>query len=150
MGAGDVRAIADEALANTSYLVDLGEGEAAVLDPRRDVEEYLALARHLGLRIVASMETHLHADFVSGSRELAAAVGAEVIAAAGAELRFPHRPVRGGEPLAVGDATFDVLATPGHTPEHVSYVMTAPSRAAFTGGSLIAGGAARTDLTGSE
>jgi glyoxylase-like metal-dependent hydrolase (beta-lactamase superfamily II)/rhodanese-related sulfurtransferase len=148
MGAGDVRAIADEALANTSYLVDLGEGEAAVLDPRRDVEEYLALADRLGLRIVASMETHLHADFISGSRELAAAVGADVIAPAGAELRFEHRKVREGEHVILGAATFDVLETPGHTPEHISYIMTDPSRAAFTGGSLIGGGAARTDLTG--
>src|ERR671935_2468140 len=122
MGAGDVRAIADEALANTSYLVDLGEGEAAVLDPRRDVEEYLALADRLRLHIVASMETHLHADFVSGSRELAAAVGAAVIAPAGAELRFEHRPVRGGGPVNLGNATFAVLETPRPTPEHISYV----------------------------
>src|SRR5438552_7056543 len=113
MAAGDVHAIRDEALSNTSYLVDVGGGEAVVIDPRRDVEEYLALAGRLGLRVVASLETHLHADFVSGSRELAAIAGAAVIAPAGAELRFDHRPVSEDGIVMLGDATFEVLHTPG-------------------------------------
>jgi hydroxyacylglutathione hydrolase len=147
---GDVHAIRDEALANTSYLVDVGGGTAVVIDPRRDVGEYLVLAERLGLRVVASLETHLHADFVSGSRELAAITGAEVIAPAGAELRFDHRPVSEDGIVTLGDATFEVLHTPGHTPEHVAYLLSEPVNAVFTGGSLIGGGAARTDLTGQE
>ncbi len=150
MAAGDVHAFADEALSNTSYVVDVGGGEAVVVDPRRDVDEYLRLAQQLGLRIVASMETHLHADFVSGSRELATNIGAEVIAPHGADLHFPHGPVSEGQSIAVGDTTFTALDTPGHTPEHVAYLLTGPMRAVFSGGSLLAGGAARTDLTGDD
>src|SRR6266540_3467706 len=119
MTAGDVHAIADEALANTSYVVDVGGGQAAVIDPRRDTDEYFALAEQLGLRIVASLETHLHADFVSGGRELAKTARADVVAPAGAELRFSHSPVSEGDTVALGEATFEVLHTPGHTPEHV-------------------------------
>lgn len=150
MVAGDVHPIPDEALANTSYILDVGDGRAAVVDPRRDVGPYIALAEELGLRIVASLETHLHADFVSGSRELAKITGAEVVAPAGAGLRFDHHSVSEGDTVPIGDATFEVLHTPGHTPEHVAYVLSAPGSAVFTGGSLITGGAARTDLTGPE
>lgn len=150
MTAGDVHAITDEALGNTSYVVDVGRNEVVVVDPRRDVDEYMRIAEQLGLRIVASLETHLHADFVSGSRELAETTGAEVIAARGAELLFAHRPVSEGEFVALGDAAFTALHTPGHTPEHVAYVLTDPVRAVFSGGSLLAGGAARTDLSGDD
>ena len=150
MAAGDVHAVADEALGNTSYVVDVGQEGAVVVDPRRDVDEYLRLAEQLGLRIVASLETHLHADFVSGVRELAETAGAEVIAPRGADLRFAHRPISEGESVDIGDATFIALHTPGHTPEHVAYVLTEPVSAVFTGGSLLAGGAARTDLSGDD
>ena len=148
MAGGDVHAVADEALANTSYLLDVGGGQAAVVDPRRDIDSYLRLADRLRIRIAASLETHLHADFVSGSRELAGAMGAEVIAPRGASLRFPFRPVQDGDHFDLGEARIQVLRTPGHTPEHVAYRMTEPLSAVFSGGSLIAGGAARTDLTG--
>jgi glyoxylase-like metal-dependent hydrolase (beta-lactamase superfamily II)/rhodanese-related sulfurtransferase len=150
VAAGDVHPIPDESLANTSYIVDAGDGRAAVIDPRRDTDQYFARAEQLGLRIVASLETHLHADFVSGSRELVRSARADVIAPAGADLRFPHRPVSDGETVRVGETSFDVLHTPGHTPEHVAYLMAEPTRAVFSGGSLIGGGAARTDLTGAE
>jgi hydroxyacylglutathione hydrolase len=147
---GDAHPIADEALANTSYLVDIGGGRSAIVDPRRDVDEYLALAERLGLRISASLETHLHADFVSGSRELARATGAEVFAPKGSDLRYGYTAVGEDDTVTVGEAAFDVLHTPGHTPEHVAYLLAGPTKAVFTGGSLIAGGAARTDLTGAE
>jgi hydroxyacylglutathione hydrolase len=150
VAAGDVHAIADEALANTSYLIEIGGAEAAVVDPRRDIEDYLSLADRLGLRITASLETHLHADFVSGSRELTAGTGAEVIAPVDARLGFEHRPVRDGAAFTLGELKFEVLGTPGHTPEHVAYLMREPHGAVFSGGSLIAGGAARTDLIGPE
>lgn len=138
----------DHGLGNTSYLVDLGGGLAAVVDPPRDVEPHLVGAEHAGLRIVASFETHLHADFISGGRELADLVGAEVIAAADAHLHFDCRPVRDGDVLHLGDAEIHVLNTPGHTPEHIAYAIGQPHApaAVFTGGSLIGGGAARTDL----
>lgn len=147
-----VHAIADQGLGNTSYLVDLGGELAASVDPARDVDTHLELAERHGLRIVAVLETHLHADFVSGGRELAEAVGAEVLASGGAELAYPHRGVDEAHLLALGDTEFRVLATPGHTPEHVSYLMLSDGEpaAVFSGGSLIAGGAARTDLTSPE
>lgn len=143
-----VHRIADDALGNTSYLVDLGDDLAAVVDPRRDVETYLEAADRLGLRIVAALETHLHADFVTGSLELAEATAAEAIAARDADVDYGHRGVGGGDTLSWGDTTFRVLATPGHTPEHVSYVVEGERgpTGVFSGGSLIAGGAARTDL----
>lgn len=144
--------IPDDALGNASYLVDLGAGLAAVVDPRREAELYLESADRLGLRIVAALETHLHADFVSGSLELADAAGAEIIAAGAADLDFGDRAVDGGDEVAFGDVRFHVLSTPGHTPEHVSYVLDGEGgpEGVFSGGSLIAGGAARTDLTGLE
>lgn len=138
-----VHAIPDAGLGNTSYIVDVGDGLALSVDPPRDAERHLAAAERLGLRIVASVETHLHADFVSGSRELAEAVGADVIAPAEGAVSFPHQGVRDGQVVTIGRCGLEVLATPGHTPEHVSYLI---GDALFTGGSLIAGGAARTDL----
>jgi hydroxyacylglutathione hydrolase len=147
-----IHPIHDDVLGNTSYLVDLGDGMAACIDPRRDVGDHLELAKRSNLRIVASIETHLHADFISGSREIAEAVGAEVIAANDAHLRFPHRPVEAGQAVRLGRAELRSLATPGHTLEHLAYVLSDNDvpRAVFTGGSLIHGGAGRTDLSGAE
>jgi glyoxylase-like metal-dependent hydrolase (beta-lactamase superfamily II)/rhodanese-related sulfurtransferase len=142
--------IPDNALGNTSYLVEVGDGLAISIDPRRDVDEHLALTAENRLRIRSVLETHLHADFVSGSRELAAS-GAEVIAASDARLGFSNTAAAPGERLAVGTCTIDVLATPGHTPEHVAFLIgDGTAQAVFSGGSLIVGGAARTDLTGAE
>ena len=142
--------ITDQALGNTSYLVEVGDGLAIWIDPRRDVDEHVLLADERDLRIGAVLETHLHADFVSGSRELAQR-GADVIAAFDAGLEFSHHGTEPGERLTFGACTIDVVATPGHTPEHVAYlVRDGESQAVFSGGSLIVGGAARTDLTGTE
>ncbi|HET8644317.1 MAG TPA: MBL fold metallo-hydrolase, partial [Vicinamibacteria bacterium] len=88
-------------LAQASYMVG-SEGEAAVVDPRRDVDEYLAEAAAQGLRIRYVVETHLHADFVSGHRELAQRTGAEILISARAEAAFPHRPLRDGDQVALG------------------------------------------------
>jgi hydroxyacylglutathione hydrolase len=109
-------------LGNTSYLVDLGGGEAAVVDPDRSVVRYLSAAAERGLRMTSVLETHLHADFVTGSVELAAA-GAVVFVSQDARLGFPHRSVRAAEHLQLGDVDVEVVASPGHTPEHVSYVL---------------------------
>ena len=147
-----VHEVADAALGNTSYVIDLGGGVAAVVDPRRDVDDYLAVAGRLGLRVVASIETHLHADFVTGTLELSAATSAEVVAPAAGEAAFEHRGMTDGDSVAWGDAEIRAIGTPGHTPEHLAYLMVRDGDpvGVFTGGSLIAGGAARTDLISAD
>jgi glyoxylase-like metal-dependent hydrolase (beta-lactamase superfamily II)/rhodanese-related sulfurtransferase len=148
MAAGAVHPIEDHGLGNTSYLVEAGRGLAFCVDPPRETSRHRELAGELGLRIAASLETHLHADFVSGARELSESVGAEVIAPSQSRLRYRHRAACDDRPVAIGDVLVRPLGTPGHTPEHLSYVLCAggEATAAFTGGSLIFGGAARTDL----
>jgi hydroxyacylglutathione hydrolase len=158
-----VRQFVDEGLGNSSYLIASEEtGSAAVIDPERDVDRYIRVAEGLGLCIAYVLETHLHADFVSGARELAAHLstvrrddgGIQIGASAEADLAFDHLPLRDGDTVPLGDLTIGVLVTPGHTPEHVSFTVTpAGARvpaAIFTGGSLIVGGAARTDLLGHD
>jgi hydroxyacylglutathione hydrolase len=147
----NVHAIADEALGNSAYFIELADGSAIVVDPRRDAWEHLDLAKRRGLRIVAVLETHLHADFVSGARELAEATGAEIIAAADSHLASAYRPVKDGSRVDFGGVTVGVLGTAGHTPEHIAFLVTAQgARAVFSGGSLLVGGAARTDLSGND
>jgi len=147
----EIGTIVDEGLGNASYLVDIGDGRALVIDPRRDPRPYLRAARERRMRIAFAAETHLHNDFVSGSRELAG-LGATVLASSAAELRFDHRPVRDLEEIDLGGLTLRVLGTPGHTPEHVSYLLLddAMPIAVFTGGALLKGAVARTDLLGEE
>jgi hydroxyacylglutathione hydrolase len=145
-----------EGLGHLSTLVaDEAAGVAAVVDPRRDVDVYLDAARDASLRITHVVETHLHNDYVSGGRELAALTGATHVIGAGAELRHDHRPVRDGEGFDVGALRFRALDTPGHTPEHVTYAVADGTRAEepfllFTGGSLLVGAVGRTDLLGAE
>lgn len=137
-----------EGLGNTAYLLPLGEGDAALIDPCRTIEAYLAAARERGLQIRAVLETHLHADFVTGSVECASATGAQVFVPEAAAVQFPHRAFRPGDRLRFGTVEIEALASPGHTPEHVSYVARSDRGppTLFSGGSLIVGGAARTDL----
>ncbi|MDP8929440.1 MAG: MBL fold metallo-hydrolase [Actinomycetota bacterium] len=141
----------DEGLGNSSYLVDLGDGSALVVDPFRDPRPYLHEAVRRGLRVRFVAETHLHADFVSGARELAHDQGATVLASAGGRTQFDHRPLHGGDEFDLGGLTLRVLATPGHTPEHISFLFEDQGPiAVFTGGALIVGGVARTDLISPE
>lgn len=144
----------DEGLGNSSYLLAPDEGTTAVLiDPQRDVDRYLESAQRRGWRITHALETHLHADFVSGTRELAARTGATIVASQGAHLAFRHQGVRAREIFEAGGLRFQVLATPGHTPEHVCYLLlgkTGQPEALFSGGTLLPGSAARTDLIGPE
>ena len=144
-------ALADEGLGNSAYIVDLGDGRALVVDPERDPGPPLAAARRQGLTVAYAAETHLHADFVSGSRELAAH-GARVIAAAAGGIEFPHRGLGDGDEVRLGGLTLRALATPGHTPEHLAYLMLDGGRpvALFSGGSLLVGAVARTDLIAPE
>jgi hydroxyacylglutathione hydrolase len=140
-------------LGDNSYLVSSG-AEAAVIDPQRDVARFLDEAEARGVRIRFVVETHVHNDYVSGAEELRTAVGAVVVGPAQARYRFGYEPMVDGDALTVGDLTLVALSTPGHTPEHTSYLLreagsTAPS-ALFSGGSLIVGSAGRTDLLGDE
>ena len=149
-----IKEIEVESLSNHSYLLVSQEaGLAAVIDPARDVDRYIQEAEALGVRIVYTLDTHVHNDFLSGSRELASLTGAEVGAPASAGLLYPHRPLEEGDTLTLGELQIGVLHTPGHTPEHTSYTVTEPSegkapKAIFSGGALMAGGAARVDLLG--
>ena len=147
MSRAGIHAIVDEGLGNSSYLVDLGDGRALALDPSRHPSGYLERAEERGLTIAYTVETHLHADFVSGSRELAA-LGAQVIAPSAAGLDYPARGLGHGDELDLGGLKLRALATPGHTPEHLSYLLLdgAEPAALFSGGSLLVGAVARTDL----
>jgi hydroxyacylglutathione hydrolase len=149
--ASEIRSFVDEGLGNSSYLVDLGDGRALVVDPERDPGPYLEAAERLGLSVVYAAETHLHADFVSGSRELARQ-GAEVLASAAGGMEFPHRALGDGDEVDLGGLRLRALATPGHTPEHLSYLLLDGERpkALFSGGSLLVGAVARTDLISPE
>ncbi|MDQ2934355.1 MAG: rhodanese-like domain-containing protein [Chloroflexota bacterium] len=141
----------DEGLGNSSYLVDLGDGRALVVDPVRDIEPYLRFAERHGLTLAYGLETHLHADFVSGSLEVVR-LGATVLAPRGGHLAFPHRAVEEGEEFDLGGLVLRGIGTPGHTPEHLSYLILDGRHPAalFSGGALIVGSVARTDLISPE
>ena len=143
----EVLPLVDEGLGNSSYLVNLGDGRALAVDPTRDPRPYRDVAAVHGLRIAFSADTHLHADFLTGSLELAAD-GATMIASADGGREFPYRAMHHGDELDLGGLTLRALATPGHTLEHVSYLLLDGSEpiAVLTGGALIVGSVARTDL----
>jgi hydroxyacylglutathione hydrolase len=138
-------------LAHASYLL-ASEGEAVVVDPQRDVELYLAAAAQQGVAIRHIVETHLHADFVSGHKELAARTGAKIYIGAEAGAMFSHVPVGDGYELRFGKASIRVLETPGHTPESVCLVVTDEEKspapwAVLTGDTLFIGDVGRPDLS---
>jgi hydroxyacylglutathione hydrolase len=141
-------------LAQASYLIGDG-GEAAVVDPRRDVDEYLEEARRQSLSIRHVIETHLHADFVSGHRELAARTGAKIYFGAKAGAQFEHVAVREGDEVRMGRVVLRFLETPGHTPESISVVVidrvkSEEPEAVLTGDTLFIGDVGRPDLLGSR
>ena len=143
-------------LAHASYML-ASEGEAVVVDPQRDVELYLKAAAEHGVAIRHIFETHLHADFVSGHKELAARTGAKIYMGAQAGATFPHVPVRDGFELKFGQAAIRVLETPGHTSESICLVVTdlvvtdkekSPAPwAVLTGDTLFIGDVGRPDLS---
>jgi glyoxylase-like metal-dependent hydrolase (beta-lactamase superfamily II)/rhodanese-related sulfurtransferase len=136
-------------LAHASYLIG-SEGEAAVVDPQRDVDEYIAEAKTRGLTIKYIIETHLHADFVSGHRELADRTGAQIVISRDANAEFPHKAVRDGEILRVGSIELRAVATPGHTPEGISWLVveSGQPKKVLTGDTLFIGDVGRPDLAG--
>ncbi len=147
----------DEGLGNSAYLIGShAAGTAVLIDPLRDVDRYRYAAEQHSVAITHVLDTHIHNDFISGARELAAQAGAQVAVSAAAGLGFEHRGLVEGDTLPLGPAELRVLATPGHTPEHLSFLLAAAERgqvvpsALFSGGALIVGGAARTDLLGHD
>lgn len=145
----DVERMPDPGMANSAWLVDLGDGSALVVDPSRDPRGPLDAAEKRGLQIRWVAETHLHADFVSGARELLNEVdGTHLIASADAGLAYDHEPVGEGDEVNLGGLVLRPLATPGHSPEHLAYLLLddGQPQAVFSGGTLIVDGVARTDL----
>jgi rhodanese-related sulfurtransferase/glyoxylase-like metal-dependent hydrolase (beta-lactamase superfamily II) len=141
-----------EGLGNSSYLVGIDESRAVLIDPDRSIQRYLETARARGWTIEAVFETHLHADFVSGAHEIAAATGATLFLPRDASVHLRHEAVDAGRVVTLGGLEVMSVGSPGHTPEHLAYTVRgvgAPD-ALFSGGSLIVGGAARTDLISPE
>jgi hydroxyacylglutathione hydrolase len=141
-------------LAHASYLIG-SEGEAAVIDPQRDVDQYLDDAGAQDLKIKFIIETHLHADFVSGHRELAALTGAEIVLGRRAEATFPHRGVVEGDELGIGNVVLRIMETPGHTPESISILVidtehSLEPQKVLTGDTLFIGDVGRPDLAGTK
>ncbi|QSB14504.1 MBL fold metallo-hydrolase [Natronosporangium hydrolyticum] len=143
--------LVDEGLGNSAWLVDLGDGRALAVDAPRDLRALRAAALRRGLTVAFAADTHLHADFLSGARQLAAEAGAVTLAPVDGERRFPHRGLADGDEVELGGLTMQALATPGHSDDHISLLLRdgATPVGVFTGGSLIVGSAARTDLLGS-
>jgi len=141
-----------DCLSQASYLIgDETTGRAVVVDPRRDIDEYLNEAAHLGLSIDRVIETHIHADFLSGHLELAAATGALISFGEGADVEFPIEPLRDGQRISLGDVTLEILATPGHTPESICVVIYEHADddlpyGVLTGDTLFVGDVGRPDL----
>jgi hydroxyacylglutathione hydrolase len=141
-------------LAHASYLIG-SEGEAAVVDPQRDVDQYLDEAAAQNLEIKYVIETHLHADFVSGHRELAARSGAQIIFGEQAKVTIPHRAVKNGDELVIGRVKLRVLETPGHTLEGICVLVSDTEIAdqpqkVLTGDTLFIGDVGRPDLAGGK
>ena len=135
-----------------SYLFGCGgRAAAAVVDPIGDIRPYRRTADDTGMRVRYVIDTHLHADHVSSGRELAAATGADYVLFKTAKVTFPFRGVRDGEELELGNVTIKVLHTPGHTPEHISMLVTDHTRSdepwfVLTGHTLMVGDLGRTEL----
>ena len=143
-------------LAQVAYLIgDEQSGEAAIIDPRRDIATYLDWAAEKGLTFVAICETHVHADFVSGAKEMADETGATVYAGRIGATEFPHTPLDDGDEIRVGSLILRALWTPGHTPEHIAYLLIDPAKgslpiAMFSGDVLFSEEIGRPDLLGAE
>lgn len=138
-------------LAHASYLIG-SDGVACVVDPQRDVQEYIEDAEREGLTIKYIFETHLHADFVSGHKELAEATGAKIVYSEKARAQFEHLAVADGQELTLGRLQIKILATPGHTPESICLLVSEPGSTeparVLTGDTLFIGDVGRPDLVG--
>lgn len=148
----------DEKLAHASYLVGCpGAGEACIIDPNRDLDQYIRAAQAEGLRITKVTETHIHADYLSGSQELAEITGAELLVSDEGDADWKYDPaikatlLKDGDTFRIGALRFDIWHTPGHTPEHITHILTDEATspepvAAFTGDLVFVGDVGRPDL----
>jgi glyoxylase-like metal-dependent hydrolase (beta-lactamase superfamily II) len=147
----EIEVVVTPGLGDNSYLI-ASDGEAAIVDPQRDAGRLLDIARRKGLSVRTVLETHVHNDYVSGALEISRATRAEIAAPALGRYGFPTRPMSDGDEVVIGGLRLRAMETPGHTPEHLSYVLfedgSEVATAVFTGGSLMVGGAGRTDLLG--
>jgi len=137
-------------IAHNSYIL-AGQKSCAVIDPQRDIDIYIHEARAQGVEITHILQTHLHADFVSGHMDLAKATGAKIYVAKSAECTFNHVPLSEGDTIEIENMLLSVLETPGHTPEHLCYVVTDKARGdspigVFVGDTLFVGDVGRPDL----
>ncbi|CAN5733635.1 MBL fold metallo-hydrolase [soil metagenome] len=148
MAGVDLVPLIDEGLGNSAYLVDLGDGRALVVDVSRDLRGVHTAASKRGLTVAFAADTHLHADFLSGAHQLGATSGAQVLASAAGDREFTHTGLHDGDEVDLGGLRLRALLTPGHTHEHLAFLLLDGDRevGVFTGGSLIVGSAARTDL----
>jgi hydroxyacylglutathione hydrolase len=149
----DLELILTPGLGNASFLIGAGR-EAVVVDPPRDAWRVMAAAEARDWRISHVLETHVHNDYLSGALELRSALGTEILAPARGRYAFAHRPMDEADTLDLDGLRLTARATPGHTPEHLSWEITTesdgPPAAIATGGSLLVGSAGRTDLLGDE
>ena len=152
MSGVDLVPLVDEGLGNSAYLVDLGDGRALVVDVSRDLRAVHAAASRRGLTVAFAADTHLHADFLSGAHQLGAKCGTQVLASAAGHREFTHTGLHDGDEVDLGGLRLRALLTPGHTHEHLAFLLLDGDRevGVFTGGSLIVGSAARTDLVSDE
>ncbi|MFI5507827.1 rhodanese-like domain-containing protein [Mycobacterium sp. NPDC051804] len=144
--------LVDEGLGNSAYIVDLGDGRALAVDVSRDLRAVYEVTAKRGLTVAFAADTHLHADFLSGATQLAADQGSTVLASAAGYRQFTHTGLHDGDEVDLGGLRLRALLTPGHTHEHLAFVLLDGERelGVFTGGSLIVGSAARTDLVSEE
>ncbi len=144
--------IFDDGLAHSSYVIGCDRTRhAAIVDARRDIDAYVSFARRYGLTLTHAIDTHIHADYVSGARELSAR-GLTAVAGPGANLQFKSHEARDGEMLPVGDVSLRVMHTPGHTPEHISLLVDVPGEVTrvLTGDTLFVHAVGRPDLLGPD
>jgi len=149
----NVHHFVDEGLGHSSFVIEAGDRTAAIIDPPRFTGAHEALIARLGLELTCVLDTHSHADYVTGAPALAARTGAAFVAPAASRLETPHRPIRHRERVRLGeDLDVVALATPGHTLDHHAYVIehAGEPTALFSGGSLMVGSVGRTDLCGPE
>ena len=148
-----IHGFVDEGLGHSSYVVELGDGTAAVVDPPRFPDAHQRLCDGLGLRLAWTIDTHSHADYVTGSPGLARRIGATFIVPGASHLAMRYEGVGDGDRVTLSPGvTLVAVATPGHTPDHHAYLLEADGEpvALFTGGSLMVGTVGRTDLCGPE
>ncbi|WP_306187406.1 MULTISPECIES: rhodanese-like domain-containing protein [unclassified Streptomyces] len=144
--------LVDAGLGNSAYLVDLGGGRALAVDASRDLRALRRAAGRRRLSVAFAADTHLHADFLTGAVQLAHDDEATILASSAGDRAFPHHGLSDGDEVDLGGLTLRALATPGHTDEHLSFLLLDGQQelGVFTGGSLIVGSAARTDLLGAD